>query len=108
MDLDAETRWLITHQYGLLSRAQARAAGRTPDELRRAARRWRTVLPGVWLVTDRPRATEPNRVHRELAGLLYAGSGSMLFGFNVTVVLAPALVGMTVAVVLGLVRTLKA
>ena len=82
MDLDAETRWLINHQYGLLSRAQARAAGRTPDELRRAARRWRTVLPGVWLVTDRPRATEPSRVHRELAGLLYAGSGSMLFGLT--------------------------
>lgn len=82
VEFDAQTRWLLTHQYGLLSRSQVRAAGLSPEQLRRAARRWCTVLPGVWLVTDRPGASVPSRVQREMAGLLYAGSGSMLFGLT--------------------------
>ncbi len=78
MDFDDETWWLVRHQLGLLSRRQAIAAGYPLDEMRRDARRWRPVLPGVWLV--QPGELSPER--REVAGLLYAGPGARLAGLS--------------------------
>ena len=69
----------LRRQELVLSRAQALAAGITPDMLRHRARAggpWQRLLPGVYLtVTGTPTARQ-----LEIAALLYAGEGSVLTG----------------------------
>ena len=59
---------VATGQWGIVSRAQLSAAGMSPEAIRwRAARQWRSLLPGVY-------AIEPGRlgVHQAaMAAQLY-------------------------------------
>jgi hypothetical protein len=76
--VDAITRARIAGQGGLVTRAQALAAGLTERaiEWRLAKGRWARVHPGVYLTTPGRNDWEM----RALAALLHAGPGSALFG----------------------------
>lgn len=79
MDNHLELRRLLSRQDRLLTRRQALAAGIHPDVLHRRTRPggpWQRILPGVYLTVT----GTPTRNQRELAALLYAGSGGTLTG----------------------------
>ena len=79
MDFDDGTRWLLRDQLGLLTRSQLNTAGVTDSAVRwNLARRWRVLLPGVYLLS-RGQAT---RIQREVAALLFAGPGAHLSGLT--------------------------
>lgn len=69
----------LARQYHVISRRQVMAHGMTASALRqrlRAGGPWQRMLPGVFLtVTGTPTAQQ-----RNLAALLYAGSGSLITG----------------------------
>jgi hypothetical protein len=69
---------LLRRQCGVITRAQARAAGRTPYEVDRlvTVRRWVPVLPRVYRAADHP--DEP--AARVWAAVLWAGEGAVLSG----------------------------
>jgi very-short-patch-repair endonuclease len=70
---------ILARQYQVISRSQAMASGMTRNALAhrlRAAGPWQRLLPGVYLaVTGAPTSDQ-----RDVAALLYAGSGSLLTG----------------------------
>jgi very-short-patch-repair endonuclease len=70
---------LLVRQYQVISRNQAMARGMTADVLRhriRAGGPWQRLLPGVFLaVTGTPTTDQ-----RNVAALLYAGSGGLMTG----------------------------
>lgn len=75
---------LLTQQAGVISRAQALAAGLSRDSVdhRVKSRRWQPLYPGVYLVADRrsdPAAGRDDEV-RVRAALLWAGDEALLFG----------------------------
>jgi hypothetical protein len=79
MDNQLELRRLLSRQDHLLTRRQALVAGVHPDVLHRRTRPggpWQRILPGVYLTVT----GTPTRNQRELAALLYAGSGGTLTG----------------------------
>lgn len=69
---------LLDAQAGVLTRAQARAAGLSPDAVDRrlAARRWLPVQPRVYRDAQRPDTAEA----RVRAAVLWAGEGAVLSG----------------------------
>lgn len=68
---------VATGQWGIVSRAQLSAAGMSPEAIRwRAARQWRSLLPGVY-------AIEPGRLglhQAAMAAQLYVGPSGLLGG----------------------------
>jgi len=63
----------------VIARHQALAAGVTPSALRHRLRiggPWRTLLPGVYIALT----GTPTTLQKEMAALLYAGSGSVITG----------------------------
>lgn len=70
---------LLTRQGGVISMAQAVAAGLTPGAVRHRTRPggpWQQLMPGVYLTVT----GEPNVDQADLAALLFAGDDSMLTG----------------------------
>src|SRR5512142_1982092 len=69
----------LARQYQVISRRQAIAHGMTASALRQRLRAdgpWQRLLPGVFMaVTGTPTAEQ-----RNVAALLYAGSGSLITG----------------------------
>lgn len=67
---------LLAHQEWVISRAQAFAEGfsRRAIEYRLSKRRWRVLLPAVYLAAP----TRPTLTQLQIAGLLYAGPTSAL------------------------------
>lgn len=63
-------------QAGVISRAQALAAGlsRTAIRVRLRSGRWQRMMPGIYLTNSGP----PQRASVQWAALLYAGTGAML------------------------------
>lgn len=74
MELD----WYLRRQSGVISRAQARTAGLSPDAIdRRIARgRWDRLHPGVYLAADHPYTDEV----RLRAAVLWAGKDAVAHG----------------------------
>lgn len=70
---------ILARQYQVITRSQAMASGMTKNALAHRLRRagpWQRLLPGVYLaVTGVPTSDQ-----RDVAALLYAGSGSLLTG----------------------------
>jgi hypothetical protein len=78
IDRDALAR-THDHQLGVITRRQAVALGLTKHALRHRLRlggSWQGLLPGVYLAAT----GSPNRIQQEMAGLLYAGPGSVITG----------------------------
>ncbi len=75
---------LIARQAGVISRAQAMAAGLSRDtvDYRVKSRRWQPLYPGVYLATDRPSGCPADRRDEVgvRAALLWAGEGAFLCG----------------------------
>src|SRR3954447_25965565 len=73
---------LIAQQAGVISRAQALAAGcsREAVDRRVKARQWQPLYPGVYLADRRPGAAERGAEARVRAALLWAGPGGYLCG----------------------------
>jgi hypothetical protein len=70
---------LISRQYGVVSRQQALDLGMSLGALRHSIRQggpWQCMFPGVYVVTT----VEPTTDQRDMAALLYAGSGSVISG----------------------------
>ncbi len=70
---------VLRKQQQVIGRSQALACGMTPGALRRrtmAGGRWQRLLPGVYLAAT----GTPTTTQRELAALVYAGSGSVITG----------------------------
>ena len=67
---------LITRQYAVLSRAQARASGLSDHQIeyRVASGRWEAVLPGVYKVAGAPVTFR----QRLMAAVLWAGEGAVV------------------------------
>ena len=66
-------------QDGLITRAQALAAGATPSMIRHALKRdgpWQVILPGVYATFSGPL----NWIHRLRAAVLHGGEGCMVTG----------------------------
>lgn len=80
MKLDSRgVAFLMAHQRGVLSRAQAFSCGVTPDGLRHRLRRggpWQRLLPGVYLTTS----GAPTGDQLAVAAMLYAGSEGVITG----------------------------
>jgi hypothetical protein len=70
---------MLRTQHGIVARYQALECGLTPRAIDHRLRRdgpWRSILPGVYLtVTGAPTPDQ-----RDMAALLYAGSGSVITG----------------------------
>jgi hypothetical protein len=78
-DLLDAVHWVANDQDGLISAAQLDELGVPRSTLSRRIRtggQWRRVLPGTYLVADGPMTV----VHRERAGLLFAGQDAVLTG----------------------------
>jgi very-short-patch-repair endonuclease len=76
---DREIEWLLGHQHGVVSSAQARAIGLTAAGLRHRYRPggpWQRLLPRVYLTST----GEPTIEQRQTAALLYAGRSSVISG----------------------------
>ena len=75
---------LLTQQAGVISRAQALAAGLSRDAVdhRVKSRHWQPLYPGVYLAADRRRLPADGRTDevRVRAALLWAGDEALLFG----------------------------
>jgi len=70
---------LLPIQYGVIARWQALECGLTPraiDYRLRQGGPWRAMLPGVYMTMT----GTPTQEQREIAALLYAGSGSVITG----------------------------
>jgi len=70
---------ILRQQMDVIARHQALAAGVTPSALRHRLRiggPWRTLLPGVYIALT----GTPTTLQKEMAALLYAGSGSVITG----------------------------
>jgi hypothetical protein len=70
---------LLPIQYGVIARWQALECGLTPRAIDYRLRRggpWRAMLPGVYMTMT----GTPTQEQREIAALLYAGSGSVITG----------------------------
>jgi predicted transcriptional regulator of viral defense system len=70
---------ILLRQHNVVTRHQAVAAGMTTSALRRRLRPegpWQVLLPGVYLAL----AGTPTADQRDMAALLYAGSGSVITG----------------------------
>jgi hypothetical protein len=70
---------ILARQYQVISRSQAMASGMTKNALAHRLRRsgpWQRLLPGVYLAVT----GVPTNDQRDVAALLYAGSGSLLTG----------------------------
>lgn len=76
-ELSSTLRDVLARQDGVVTRAQLRENGLTDAAIRwNAGRRWRVLLPGVFLVSGHP----PRPRQRLVAGLLWAGGRSVLAG----------------------------
>jgi very-short-patch-repair endonuclease len=76
---EASLTSILRKQKQVIARGQALACGMTEGALRHrtdSARRWQRLLPGVYLTVT----GVPTMVQREVAALLYAGSGSVITG----------------------------
>jgi very-short-patch-repair endonuclease len=75
---------LLTQQAGVISRAQALAAGLSRDTIDRRvkSRRWQPLYPGVYLAADPRSSPVAGRDHevRVRAALLWAGEEALLVG----------------------------
>jgi hypothetical protein len=78
LDREALERLLI-EQFNVISRDQTLATGLSDNALRhrlRSAGPWSKLLPGVYMAVT----GMPTTLQQEMAGLLYAGSGSLVTG----------------------------
>jgi hypothetical protein len=78
LDRDALER-LLFEQFNVISRNQTLAAGLSDNALRHRLRPggpWSKLLPGVYMAVT----GMPTTLQQEMAGLLYAGSGSLVTG----------------------------
>jgi very-short-patch-repair endonuclease len=76
---EASLLTMLRKQEQVIARGQAMACGMTNGALRHRIApdgRWQRVLPGVYLAAT----GAPTAVQREIAALLYAGSGSVITG----------------------------
>jgi very-short-patch-repair endonuclease len=76
---EASLMTTLRKQEQVIARGQAMACGMTAGALRHrtaSGGRWQRVLPGVYLAAT----GAPTAVQREIAALLYAGSGSVITG----------------------------
>ena len=73
---------LLARQAGVISRAQALAAGisHTTIDHRVKARRWQPLYPGVYLAADRRPGSAADDEVRVRAALLWAGEDALLCG----------------------------
>jgi Transcriptional regulator, AbiEi antitoxin len=73
-----ELDWFLRRQSGVISCAQARAAGLSQDAVDRriAGRRWERLHPGVYLAADHPYTDEV----RMRAAVLWAGKDAVAHG----------------------------
>lgn len=76
-EFSSTLRDVLARQDGVVTRAQLRGSDVTDAAIRwNAGRRWRVLLPGVFLLTGHP----PRPRQRLVAGLLWAGERSVLAG----------------------------
>ena len=75
-----ELDWYLRRQSGVISCAQARAAGLSQDVVDRrvASRRWERLHPGVYLAADHPYTDEA----RLRAAVLWAGKDAVAHGVS--------------------------
>jgi hypothetical protein len=78
-DDDRGRYWLLVHQRGVLTRAQAFASGLSRDAVRHRIRTdgpWQRLLPGVYLTAT----GQPTREQMRIAAALYGGPASAITG----------------------------
>ncbi|MGH3302336.1 MAG: hypothetical protein ACRDOK_11755 [Streptosporangiaceae bacterium] len=79
VDDNNERGWLLAHQRGVLSRAQALASGLSRETLRHRIRTggpWQRLLPGIYLTAT----GEPTSEQVRIAAALYGGPESAITG----------------------------
>jgi hypothetical protein len=76
---DARCAFIARRQYGVISRAQAIAAGMTPTMIhdRLASKRWETLYPAIYRIAGAPPSPQQNA----MAVCLWGGKGTVL-GFR--------------------------